>query len=358
MTFLEAAIVVLQRESRPLHFREITKRAISMDLLSHVGKAPEQTMRARLAAAVHRAKNPEVIRTGQGIYSAASNGGAHDAPSVASERPPRSKRRRSRKAKSNGGGSADLLFVLEMMIAERTRPVPIAELAAMARSRGYLSRTIRREEGIITSLLEAENALAAASGLRPRFIIENKKADLYERIVDKDVLDCEGRIAAEREILRQSARDRVGERLKQLSIGSLAVIVRACVDEPPLADVKLVNVSSSREALLSSRSQHSVRGGVAIVVMRDPSKQSLVTQRAVELRRSLRHLRAYAGILVVTTRVEEKTRKAAGIPGDPVIEIWDRDELIRRMERRGIGFRDIGLCTDPFDVAFFEGLES
>ena len=50
MTFTDAAAEVLRLVGKPLHYKEITDIAIEKNLLSHVGKSPEVTMGARLAA--------------------------------------------------------------------------------------------------------------------------------------------------------------------------------------------------------------------------------------------------------------------------------------------------------------------
>ncbi len=50
MTFTEAAIEVLRREGKPLHFKKIAEIAIRENLLDHVGKIPEETMADQLAA--------------------------------------------------------------------------------------------------------------------------------------------------------------------------------------------------------------------------------------------------------------------------------------------------------------------
>ncbi|MFV8756389.1 winged helix-turn-helix domain-containing protein [Nannocystaceae bacterium ST9] len=52
MTFLEAAIEILRNERDPLHFAEITKRAVDRKLLSHVGRDPETAMQTCLNSAV------------------------------------------------------------------------------------------------------------------------------------------------------------------------------------------------------------------------------------------------------------------------------------------------------------------
>lgn len=70
MTFADAAVEVLRLVGRPMHFKKITQVAIAKNLLSHVGKTPEVTMSARLAAAVtkDRGQGP-ITRTKAGIFA-------------------------------------------------------------------------------------------------------------------------------------------------------------------------------------------------------------------------------------------------------------------------------------------------
>lgn len=70
MTFTEAAAHVLRLIGKPLHYKEITDVAIEQNLLSHVGKSPEVTMGARLAALVKKGdrENP-LIRVKPGVFA-------------------------------------------------------------------------------------------------------------------------------------------------------------------------------------------------------------------------------------------------------------------------------------------------
>ncbi|MBI4704948.1 MAG: restriction endonuclease [Deltaproteobacteria bacterium] len=70
MTFTEAAREVLRLAGRPLHYKEITELAIERNLLSHVGKSPEVTMGARLAATMKKEgdDNP-LIRVRPGVFA-------------------------------------------------------------------------------------------------------------------------------------------------------------------------------------------------------------------------------------------------------------------------------------------------
>jgi ribonuclease E len=69
MTFYEAALRVLEAEGRPLHFSEITEKSIQQQLLSHVGKTPEQTMLSRLAAMARRTRDRKVVVTAKDTFA-------------------------------------------------------------------------------------------------------------------------------------------------------------------------------------------------------------------------------------------------------------------------------------------------
>src|SRR6266404_98547 len=61
MTFTEAAVEVLRRAGKPLHFKEIAEAALKDNLLSHVGQDPELTMGQRLAAMAKREEDRKVV---------------------------------------------------------------------------------------------------------------------------------------------------------------------------------------------------------------------------------------------------------------------------------------------------------
>jgi HB1, ASXL, restriction endonuclease HTH domain/Restriction endonuclease len=70
MTFTDAAREVLTQEGRPLHYKEITELAIDKNLLSHVGKSPEVTMGARLAATLKKGGDDNaLIRVKPGVFA-------------------------------------------------------------------------------------------------------------------------------------------------------------------------------------------------------------------------------------------------------------------------------------------------
>jgi len=68
MTFYEAAVEVLRRTGRPLHYKKITEIAVREDLLSHVGKTPEVTMNDRLEKEVRKDGDVHLERTRPGVF--------------------------------------------------------------------------------------------------------------------------------------------------------------------------------------------------------------------------------------------------------------------------------------------------
>jgi HJR/Mrr/RecB family endonuclease len=59
MTYLEAAAKVLASAGAPLHYREITRRALEEKLIEPKGKTPEATMGAQLYMAVKQSDGPD-----------------------------------------------------------------------------------------------------------------------------------------------------------------------------------------------------------------------------------------------------------------------------------------------------------
>jgi hypothetical protein len=70
MTFTDAAAEVLRLMGKPLHYKEITAFAIEKNLLSHVGKSPEVTMGARLAALFKKeSEDNALVRVKPGVFA-------------------------------------------------------------------------------------------------------------------------------------------------------------------------------------------------------------------------------------------------------------------------------------------------
>jgi hypothetical protein len=97
MTFLEAALEILKRERRPLHFKELTEKATERKLLTFVGRTPEVTMQTQLTAAVKKAPGSPFVRVKPGVFGLLRYPEApvepEPEPEVAPEKPQKSESR-------------------------------------------------------------------------------------------------------------------------------------------------------------------------------------------------------------------------------------------------------------------------
>jgi hypothetical protein len=125
MTFLEAALEVLKREGKPLHYKELTERAMGKKLLTFVGRTPEVTMQTQLTAAVKKAPGSPFVRVKPGVFGllrypelppeveaeppkgrASADEGSADAKARAEEGRSRRRRRRGGRGRTRGEGTA------------------------------------------------------------------------------------------------------------------------------------------------------------------------------------------------------------------------------------------------------------
>jgi restriction system protein len=70
MRFLEAAIEILKQTGQPLHYDEMTKRAIAQGLIQTKGKTPNRTMNAQLTTSIQSGNSP-FVRLRRGVYGLA-----------------------------------------------------------------------------------------------------------------------------------------------------------------------------------------------------------------------------------------------------------------------------------------------
>src|SRR5438046_8933560 len=101
MTFLEAALEILKRERKPLHYKELTERAMDKKLLTFVGRTPEVTMQTQLTNAVKKAPGAPFVRVKPGVF------GLLRYPETALEPVPEEKEIASSRAEAAPGGESE-----------------------------------------------------------------------------------------------------------------------------------------------------------------------------------------------------------------------------------------------------------
>lgn len=70
MSFADATATILGKAGEPLHYKEITRRAVEQELIQTDGKTPEATLNAILAVDIkQRGKNSRFVRIRPGVFA-------------------------------------------------------------------------------------------------------------------------------------------------------------------------------------------------------------------------------------------------------------------------------------------------
>jgi hypothetical protein len=109
MTFLEAALEILKRERRPLHFKELTEKATERKLLTFVGRTPEVTMQTQLTGAVKKAPGNPFVRVKPGVFGLLRypEAPAEPEPEPTPEKPQKSESEKPQKSESEKPQKSD-----------------------------------------------------------------------------------------------------------------------------------------------------------------------------------------------------------------------------------------------------------
>ena len=206
MTFYEAALRVLEAVGHPLHVLEITEKSIAQNLLSHVGKAPDQTMLSRLSAMARRTRDRRLIVTAKDTFALADWALPEDPDALAQtgvpepnpeeslpplRAPERHPEARSDNVRATGRGERKRRYEEEDEVARARKrrfppiaevtfeilseagdPLKPAEIAERARERELASGELNPEQ-ILTALLE-DNQRRIDVGRRPQFTLSKE----------------------------------------------------------------------------------------------------------------------------------------------------------------------------------------
>jgi len=67
-TFKQAAIEILKKEGKPLHFKEITRLALEAGILETEGATPENTMNAQIILDIRKGEASDFVKTAPSTY--------------------------------------------------------------------------------------------------------------------------------------------------------------------------------------------------------------------------------------------------------------------------------------------------
>jgi len=212
MTFTEAAVEVLRRAGKPLHYKEIADVAVRESLLSHVGQDPEVTMGQRLAAMAKRDDDRKVIAVApEGTFALVEwsvppeqvvepvapplhpieDGAMLYRPREREPRPINVQARRRIEALQPGAEEpperergqrrfpppAEVVFE---WLAQRQSGAPIAELSDALFKKNLLSEALVRDHASLVQALLEDNRRRTEAGRKPAFIVDGERVTLVE----------------------------------------------------------------------------------------------------------------------------------------------------------------------------------
>ncbi len=202
MTFTEAAVEVLRREGKPLHFKKIAEIAVRENLLDHVGKIPEEVMGGQLAnhcRLPHADRSVMVVQAGTFALvewgldeDPAGLDGIAEPPYRGRERHPVPSREvarstgrgeRERPRRREEGEEKRRRFpppaeVAYEILAGAERPLSLTEIAAQGAERLLMPDAFVRDTSALGAALTEDNRRREAAGRKPLFALEAETVTL------------------------------------------------------------------------------------------------------------------------------------------------------------------------------------
>ncbi|HVO21404.1 MAG TPA: HTH domain-containing protein [Anaeromyxobacter sp.] len=378
MTFTEAAIEVLRREGKPLHFKKITEIAVRESLLDHVGKVPDDTMADQLIAHCrlpHPDRRLVPIQTGTfaltewgmdedptGLENLVELPPEGELPYRGRERHPVPSRDMARGAGRQEGrrrreeeGPRPRRFpppseVAYEILAGAGRQLSLGEIAAQGAERLLMPDAFVRDTNALQAALQEDNRRRESSGRRPLFQLDAGAVTLVaqpepgERPV----------VAAVRAPLGAADARRAG-------LAALRRRLREC--EPPTVEhvvCRMLERQGYRELKVAKRGREHViytarrRLGVADVrhgvrILRSSTEAG--RRDVVELRRDLGHYGAQIGIVVTAGEATREARGEAGVAGQLPVLLLAGEALAEAFAEAGVGC--IPVVVPELDEGFF-----
>ena len=409
MTFTEAAVEVLRRAGKPLHFKEIAELALKENLLSHVGQDPEVTMGQRLAAMAKREEDRKVVAVApEGTFALVEWNVPQEviveplAPPMAPpdtgeplyrppEREPRpihaqarrrlaelqaeheegheeveAERRRQDQARAKGQRRypppAEVVFEA---LAQRQSGAPLAELAQDLLKKQLLSEGLIDDLPSLVAALLEDNRRRTEAGRKPAFIVDGERVTLVEfpppsalpelaearaphagaRPMGGAQLAAEGRRAVVRALRR---------RLAELETASFENLCATLLDKMGMRDVRVAKRSKEGPLYLARQRRGVSDLRVAVKLVR--GTREIGRPDVQELRKDLAHYSAQMGLVVAPGEAGRDARSEASAAGQAPVALYCGEALPEEMIALRVGVTVQTVEVPDMDEAFFAGL--
>ncbi len=409
MTFTEAAVEVLRRAGKPLHYKEIADLAVRENLLSHVGQDPEVTMGQRLAAMAKRDEDRKVVAVApDGVFALVEWNVPPEAvvepvvPPMAppetdepqyrsEEREPRpihaqarrrlaelqaeheegyeeveAERRRQDQARAKGQRRfpppAEVIFEA---LAQRQSGAPLAELAQQLGHKHLLSDALARDLPSLVAALLEDNRRRTEAGRKPAFIVDGERVTLVEfppptalpelaeiraphggaRPMSAAQLVAEGRRAVVRALRR---------RLAELDTSAFENLCSSLLDKMGMRDVRVAKRSKEGPLYLARQRRGVSDLRVAVKLVR--GGREISRGDVQELRKDLAHYSAQMGLVLAPGEAGRDARGEASAAGQAPVALYAGEALPEELIALRVGVTVQTVDVPDMDEAFFAGL--
>ena len=380
MTFTEAAIEVLRREGKPLHFGKIAEIAVRENLLDHVGKVPEETMAGQLAAHCRLpGADRRVMPVQPGTFALVEWGLEEDPagldgivePPPEQELPYRSRERhpvpsrdlarasgrdgrarRRDEEERRGRRFPPPAEVAYEILAGAGGPLGLTEIAAQGAERLLMPDAFVREVGSLRAALSEDNRRRESAGRSPLFQIDGDTVTLSAQPEPGE------RAAAPAAAARAAS---TPQELRRAGLAALRQRLREC-DGPTLEHVagKLLEKLGFRELKVAKRGREHVvytgrrRMGLADVrhgirILRGGG--DLARRDVGDLRRDLGHYGAQIGIVLSSGDAARDARGDAGAAGQLPVVLLCGEALAEAFAEASLGC--VTVVVPDVDEGFF-----
>ncbi|MGB8930841.1 MAG: HTH domain-containing protein, partial [Anaeromyxobacteraceae bacterium] len=384
MTFTEAAIEVLRREGKPLHFTKIAEIASREDLLDHVGKIPEETMAGQLVAHCRLPKaDRRVIAVQHGTFALVEWGLDEDPagtenlvePPPVDEVPYRSNERHpipSRevvRASGRGEGRGEPRGrrreegeerrpkrfpppseVAYEILAGSDRALTLVEIATQGSERLLMPEAFVRDLGSLRAALLEDNRRRESAGRKQLFALAGETVTLVAQPEPGDRAAAAPLRAPVSSVdLRQAALGALRSRMRDCDGPTFEHLAAALLERMGYQELKVVKrgrehaIYTARKQLGAANLRHAIR------VLRAHED---VTRRDVQdLRRDVSNYGAQIGVVIGTGDAQREARGEAGAGGQLPVILLCGEALSEAATEAGVGCRQV--IVPEVDESFF-----
>ena len=383
MTFTEAAIEVLRREGKPLHFKKIAEIAIRENLLDHVGKVPEETMADQLAAHCRQPRvERKVVAVQAGTFALVEWGLEEDPagleglvgapvedelPYRSRERHPVPSREMARSAGRGEGGRARRrdeeerrgrrfpppAEVAYEILAGAGRPLALAEIAAQGAERLLMPDAFVRDASSLQAALAEDNRRRETGGRKPLFQIDAETVTLVaqpepgERVAPAAAARAPSSAAE----LRRAALAALRRRLRECDGPTVEHVAGKLLEKLGFRDLKVAKRGREHVIYTGKRRMGltDVRHGIRIA----RGGADAGRREVADLRRDLAHYGAQLGLVITAGEAAREARGEAGAAGQLPVVLLCGEAFAEALAEAGVGC--LPVVVPDVDESFFRG---